>query len=147
MTAKEFLRSIRTDELELKMLGERIEQTRKEAEGIRAMQLSDMPKGGLSKDAADLISEVLDLQTIYFRKAQATVRKRKQASLIMSLMDSTEQQSVLNSRYLSCKSWDEIIEDMHFDRSWVYRLHGAALQAFAKIYDEKEQATKSDVKT
>ena len=144
MTAKEFLRSIRSDELELKILGERIEQARQEAEGIRAMQLSDMPKGGLSKDAADLISEVLDLQTIYFRKAQATVRKRKQASLIMSLMDSTEQQSVLNSRYLSCKSWDEIIEDMHFDRSWVYRLHGAALQAFSKIYDEKEQATKND---
>lgn len=144
MTAKEFLRSIRTDELELKMLGERIEQARQEAEGIRAMQLSDMPKGGKGMDVVDLLAEVMDLQTLYFHKVQAILRKRKQASLIMSLMDSTEQQSVLNSRYLSCKSWDEIIEDMHFDRSWVYRLHGAALQSFAKIYDREQQATKSD---
>ena len=144
MTAKEFLRSIRTDELELKMLGERIEQARQEAEGIRAMQLSDMPKGGKGMDVVDLLAEVMDLQTLYFHKVQAILRKRKQASLIMSLMDSTEQQSVLNSRYLSCKSWDEIIEDMHFDRSWVYRLHGAALQSFAKIYDREQQATKRD---
>ena len=144
MTAKEFLRSIRSDELELKILGERIEQARQEAEGIRAMQLSDMPKGGKGMDVIDLLAEVMDLQTLYFHKVQAILRKRKQASLILSMMDSTEQQSVLNSRYLSCKSWDEIIEDMHFDRSWVYRLHGAALQSFAKIYDREQQATKSD---
>ena len=144
MTAKEFLRSIRSDELELKILGERIEQARQEAEGIRAMQLSDMPKGGKGMDVIDLLAEVMDLQTLYFHKVQAVLRKRKQASLILSMMDSTEQQSVLNSRYLSCKSWDEIIEDMHFDRSWVYRLHGAALQSFAKIYDREQQATKSD---
>ena len=69
MTAKEFLWSIRSDDLELKTLGEQIKHTRQEAEGVRAMQLSDMPKGGKGVDAAALLAEVVDLQTIYFEKA------------------------------------------------------------------------------
>lgn len=114
MTAKDFLWSIRSEDLELKTLGEQIKHTRQEAEGVRAMQLSDMPKGGKGVDVAALLAEVVDLQTIYFEKARAIVRKRKLATDIIMTMDSVEQKSVLSLRYLCGKSWDDIVDIMHY---------------------------------
>lgn len=146
MTAKEFLWSIRSEDLELKTLGEQIKHTRQEAEGVRAMQLSDMPKGGKGVDVAALLAEVVDLQTIYFEKARAIVRKRKLATDIIMTMDSVEQKSVLSLRYLCGKSWDDIVDIMHYAYSGVYKLHGAALQEFAKKYDSCERVELSGVK-
>ena len=106
---------------------------------MRAMQLSDMPKGGKGVDAAALLAEVVDLQTIYFEKAREIVRKRKLATDIIMAMDSVEQKSVLSLRYLCGKSWDDIVDTMHYAYSGVYKLHGAALQEFAKKYDSCER--------
>ena len=139
MTAKEFLWAIRKSDLELTALGEQITKMRMEAEGIRAMQLSDMPKGGCGKDAAELIAEAADLQSVYYEKASELVRRQQLATELIMRMGNAEQKSVLGLRYLCSKSWDDIVDIMHYAYSGIYKLHGAELQEFAKIYERCER--------
>ena len=79
MTAKEFLRSLRKMTLEIEALREEIILLRQEAEGIKAMTLSDMPKGGQPKDAAEIIAEVADLQRTRYERTLERMEKREQA--------------------------------------------------------------------
>lgn len=144
MTAKEYLKDIRKLDLEIQTLQEQISLLRKNAEGLRAMELSDMPKGGKGKDLSDYVAEIADLQMVCVQHVSELIMKKQEAIERIMSIDGSELRNVLLLRYIQCKSWDEIIEDMHFDRSWVYRLHGAALQSFAKSYDREQQATKSD---
>ena len=44
-------------------------------------------------------------------------------------MDSMECRTILEMRYLSFMEWDEIISRMGYSRSYVFRLHGEALNA------------------
>ena len=47
----------------------------------------------------------------------------------ISRMDSMECRTILEMRYLSFMEWDEIISRMGYSRSYVFRLHGEALNA------------------
>ena len=42
--------------------------------------------------------------------------------------------SILFSRYVLCKTWEKVAEDVPCDVRHVYRLHGDALKAFEDLY-------------
>ena len=135
MTAKEFLRSVRASEIEVSALVAQITKLRQDAQKVGSMRLSDMPKGGQAKESDDIIAELVDLQGVYSDKMLGLLRKQKRAVQMIAKMGAVEQQAILSYRYICAMSWDEITARMNYDRSWVYRLHGIALQNFAKIYD------------
>ena len=60
-------------------------------------------------------------------------------------MENNDYRRLLRDRYIVGKSWEQIAVDHRFDISWVYKLHGRALQEFERIYPDKfgEQAIKS----
>ena len=133
MTAKEFLRSLRKMALEIDALQAEIVLMRQEAEGIKAMTLSDMPKGGQMKDAADIIAEVADLQRSRYALTLERMEKREQAMLAITKMEDGEQRAVLIMRYILGKSWDDIAEEMHYSMRGIFKLHGQALQEFEQV--------------
>lgn len=133
MTAKEFLRSIRKMTLEIDALGEEITQLRHEAEGIRAMTLSDMPKGGQPKDAAEIIAEVCDLQRTRYALVLERLAKREEAMVVITQIADGEERTVLMMRYILGKSWDEIVDETHYAYSSVFKLHGEALRSFERV--------------
>lgn len=140
MTAKEFLRSLRKMTLEIEALREEIILLRQEAEGIKAMTLSDMPKGGQPKDAAEIIAEVADLQRTRYERTLERMEKREQAMVVITRMEDGEQRAVLVMRYVLGKSWDDIVDEMHYSFATVFRLHGAALQSFEQhMQDESKR--------
>ena len=57
--------------------------------------------------------------------------------MIAQLINS-EYRELLYKRYLESKSWEDIIYEMGYERSWVYRLHRKALDGIQKYVDEKE---------
>lgn len=130
MTAKETLNEIRKMGLEIDALADQIIVLRQEAEGIKAMELSDMPKGGKARDSADIIAEVVDLQQRRFELQLAHIKRREQALCTIAFIDNSEYRTLLMLRYILCKSWDDIVDEMKCSYATVFRLHGAALQAF-----------------
>ena len=140
MTAKEFLRNLRKTEIEIRALRMQIEKLRSEAEGVKAMTISDMPKGGQPKDAAEIIAEVADLQRTRYERTLERMEKREQAMVVITRMEDGEQRAVLVMRYVLGKSWDDIVDEMHYSFATVFRLHGAALQSFEQhMQDESKR--------
>lgn len=131
MTAKEFLRNLRKTEIEIRALRMQIEKLRSEAEGVKAMTLSDMPKGGHGRDAADIIAEIADLQAVCAAKLGALVRDRHNAMTVIMRIERTELRTVLTLYYCDSLSWDEVAEETGYSVRQVLRLHGEALVEFA----------------
>lgn len=133
MTAKEFLRSLRKMTLEIDALREEVVLLRQEAEGVKAMTLSDMPKGGQPKDAAEIIAEVADLQRTRYTLTLERMKKREQAMVVITRMEDGDQRAVLVMRYILGQSWDDIADEMHYSMRGIFKLHGQALQEFEQV--------------
>ncbi len=133
MTAKEQLNEIRYMGLEIDVLQEEVMRLRQEAEGIKAMALSDMPKGGQPKDAAAIIAEVADLQRIRYALTLERMEKREQAMVVITRMEDGDQRAVLIMRYILGKSWNDIADEMHYSMRGIFKIHGQALQEFEQV--------------
>ena len=59
----------------------------------------------------------------------ALKRVMKGIASAISRVDSMECRTILEMRYLSFMEWDEIISRMGYSRSYVFHLHGEALNA------------------
>ena len=133
MTAKEQLSGLRRMSHEISTMQDYIAMLRQEAEGVGAMRLSDMPKGGISKDMSDTIAKIVDLQNDSYKLILNRLEKREQAMLIIAQIEKTELRTVLIRRYIIGEDWNDIATAMHYELAQVFRLHGEALRAYAEI--------------
>lgn len=133
MTAKDYLKDIRKLDLEIQTLQEQISLLRKNAEGLRAMELSDMPKGGKGKDLSDYVAEIADLQMVCVQHVSALIMKKQEAIERIMSIDGSELRNVLLLRYIQCKEWDEIADKLQYNLRTIFRLHGEALKEFGDV--------------
>lgn len=139
MTAKEYLNEIRKADLELAALAAKVAQLREQAQGVRAMQLSDMPKGGQSRGADDCVAELVDLQNAMSKRGVEIYKRQSEALQMIMQMPVMEQRAVLLHRYFCKMSWEDIAESMHYSLRGIHKLHGAALQSFGLVFDEDDK--------
>lgn len=133
MTAKDYLKDIRKLDLEIQTLQEQISLLRKNAEGLRAMELSDMPKGGKGKDLSDYVAEIADLQTVCVQHVSELIMKKQEAIERIMSIDGSELRNVLLLRYIKCLEWDEIADRLQYNLRTIFRLHGEALKEFGEV--------------
>ena len=133
MTAKDYLKDIRKLDLEIQTLQEQISLLRKNAEGLRAMELSDMPKGGKGKDLSDYVAEIADLQMVCVQHVSELIMKKQEAIERIMSIDGSELRNVLLLRYIQCKEWDEIADMLQYNLRTIFRLHGEALKEFGDV--------------
>lgn len=133
MTAKDYLKDIRKLDLEIQTLQEQISLLRKNAEGLRAMELSDMPKGGRGKDLSDYVAEIADLQMVCVQHVSELIMKKQEAIERIMGIDGSELRNVLLLRYIQCKEWDEIADKLQYNLRTIFRLHGEALKEFGDV--------------
>ena len=133
MTAKDYLKDIRKLDLEIQTLQEQISLLRKNAEGLRAMELSDMPKGGKGKDLSDYVAEITDLQMVCVQHVSELIMKKQEAIERIMGIDGSELRNVLLLRYIQCLEWDEIADRLQYNLRTIFRLHGEALKEFGEV--------------
>lgn len=136
MTAENLLRDLRHLAKEVRTLQEQVYIYRQAADGLKAMQLSDMPKAkGAGPDTADAIAKLVDTEKLCIEKILELTIAQNEATKIINCMGNSEHRNILDLRYIVGKSWDDIAVDMDMSLRNVHYLHGQAKRAFIKTYN------------
>lgn len=139
MTAKEYLNQIRKLEAQIRMYDEGIRKAREELVTLRSPWPDGQPHG--SGDKSDPVGEqAAKLADILMRLEEEQLKTRtklwlRRMEIIEQIgkMDDGILVSVLFSRYVDCKAWEQIAVDMGYSYRHIVRLHGEALAKFKKI--------------
>ena len=134
MGIKEYLNELRNYDAEIDLLNSQIAKLRADAEGLRSVEISDMPKGGSGHDMSDAVAELVDLQYICAAKVDELSRRKRKVMSAMQI-EQSEQRMVLIRRYFNGEEWCDIADAMNYDVRTVYRMNGQALKSMSAIME------------
>lgn len=137
MTAKEYLSQARhlDDRINTKL--QQISQLNNLATNVTAA-MTGMPRSASQPTSrmANAVDKIVDLQAEINADIDTLVDlKRAIADLIRSVPN-TDQQTVLEKRYLCFQSWEQIAVDMAYSLHYLYKVHASALDYCDSILKE-----------
>lgn len=94
--------------------------------------LDDMPKNpnrNISK-MADALAKALIIENEIIELKEELRLKNIEAIRVIESIKVMEYQNILLKRYFEKKDWNQIIEEMHYSRSGIFKLHSKALESF-----------------
>ena len=139
MTAKQYLEQIRNYEWRIGRINEEIERLESIATNT-SPTLTGMPHNPspTTSRMADAVCAIIDKQTELREELTKLDTLRKEAAAMIAQLERPDERDVLYKRYMESKTWEDIICEMRYERSWVYRIHKKALNNLQKHVDEKE---------
>lgn len=130
MDAKTFFRAIRLERREIRILNEK----------IYAREMDLLPSG-IRYDKDQIQTSIEDTMTAKMAELGDYELKRKellrtlttrqaQAIEIVSHIPDTKQRQVMEIYYFDTNNptWDDVADEMGYDRRWILRIHGNALE-------------------
>lgn len=129
MTAKEYLQQAFDADRRIKSKERQIEILKSHAE-YSTPQFDCMPHGSASCSSALETSalKIVELKNELAKQIDNYLAVRRKVSDVIKAVNNSEYEAVLEMRYLSFMGWKEIMSVMGYSRSYVYELHGRALQ-------------------
>ena len=127
MTAKEFLRQARDIDRRIDHAAERVERLRARLEAGRMSRITGMPRGGGS-DWTETADRLIELEQAVNARVRDMCRIKRQAIAAIDAVEDARYRELLELYYIDGKTWEQVAERMGYDRRWVTRLHGMALQ-------------------
>ena len=92
--------------------------------------LSDMPRGS-SRNVhrlEDIISSIIDLETEIDDEIDRFIDMKREYIQIIREIRNPVFQLVMEQRYLCCRTWEKISEELDYELRSLHRLHGEALK-------------------
>ncbi|QGT99521.1 hypothetical protein SYNTR_0928 [Candidatus Syntrophocurvum alkaliphilum] len=142
MKAKEYLsQGIWLDQIIDSKL-EQLESLKSLATKVTATFTHTKVSGGndVRSPAENAIVKVIDLENEINADIDRLVDLKREILETINKVNDLNYRLLLEMRYISGKSWEEISADLGYERSWVFRVHGKAL----KVIEQKLKATKSN---
>ena len=138
MTAKEYFEQALT-------LNKRINSKLDHLSTLREMTtkasitLSDMPRSSSRNmcQMQDIISKIVDLENEINGDIDRFVDMKREYMRIIGEIRNPVFQLVMEQRYLCCRTWEKISEELGYDLRWLHRLHGRALQEAEEVLKQK----------
>ena len=97
--------------------------------------ISDMPRtpsNGKSR-IEDTILKIIDLQDDINRDIDSLVDLKREISVTIKKVENPIYQTLLENRYLSFQTWEEIAVGMRYSIQQVYRIRDSALKEVARV--------------
>ena len=146
MTAKEYLQQIYHFHRKVKRLQARRDQLRADLYSIGS------PSGKMDADKVQtsmsgdtmlrLIAKVDEIERDIVYEIDQMVDARERIAGEIERVSNEHYRDILHKRYIEFKRWVDIADEMHMEISWVFRLHGRALQDFeANVMNKQYQAS------
>lgn len=132
MTAKEYLKQIRSIALTVKRIQSDLEQLKTDAESV-SINLDGMPKATGNNDRlVRLAIKMSEYNNMLQEELTTLLDERVKADKIIKTLP-LKQQTVLIEYYFHVKTWEQIAEEMEISLRHCHRLHGNALYNFDKV--------------
>ena len=143
MTPKEWMQNVRQLMMLLRAKSESLQNIRDVAERITGVTSGIRVQGGdPSYSRVEQGAIVLaDMYDDAIEELDSFIRGINRAKKAINEVEDARYRAVLELRYIACKTWEEIAEAMHYDVSWVGRLHGSALVALGKTEAYRQVVT------
>lgn len=81
----------------------------------------------------EIIVKLMDLEHGVNDDIDELIRVKAEIMETINQVEDINQQIILEKRYISCKTWEDIARETGYDRSTVYRNHGKALKEIEEI--------------
>lgn len=91
---------------------------------------------------ADTIDNIIALENEINDDIDHLVDLKRDVMKTLNKVQDTNCLMLLEHRYLSFKSWEEIAAEMHYGSRWVHILHSKGLAAVEKILGKNKECTK-----
>ena len=133
MTAKEYLKQIRSIALTVKRIQNELERLRADAASA-SINLDGMPHAtsGNSDRLARLAIKMAEYNTELQDELNALLDEKAKAIKMIKTLP-PKQQTILVEYYIHVKTWEQIAEEMDISVRHCHRLHGNALYNFDKV--------------
>lgn len=92
------------------------------------------------------IVKVIDLENEINDDIDKLVDLKREITQIINLIENSKYKVLMELRYLSFKTWEEIADELQYDLRWVYKLHGKALLKAEKHLNKNSIFYKEDIK-
>lgn len=125
---KQYLNRYKNTVLKYRSLLEQESAIRVEIEGAKAIEYSDMPKGGHQTDLSDAmvrlerVLEKIEKKKVEMLNIRISIEER-----ITDLEDGI-QSRILYLRYIQFKGWEDICVEINYSWKQTHRLHSLALK-------------------
>lgn len=137
-SVKEYLQQIRRNEEQIRRLEETIATIHSEMSGLRSPRF-DTDRVQTSGNDDRLLLLLARCESVEARLQEDRAERITTNGIIIQQigqLPNHNHSEVLYLRYVKYLKWDDIAERMHFNRRWVERLHGAALQEFSRLHSD-----------
>ncbi len=84
----------------------------------------------------DTLCKIVDMERELDRDIDALVDLKRDITQLIKAVGNPQYQLILEMRYLTYKSWQEIVEILELDDRYVYKLHGLAIKEFEKVFQQ-----------
>lgn len=140
MTAKEYLQQVHKMDRQIDSKIEMLTELNALATKCTAI-LTGMPHNpsGSKSQMADTVDKIVDLQDEINADISRMVEVKAEVIRVIGCVQDINCRILLEKRYLSYKTWEQIANDMNFGLRYVHILHKKALAAVAPFV-EKEGA-------
>ena len=139
MNVKEYLEQVKYLDMRINSKVEQL-STLNDLATKCTVTLSDMPRNpnkGIS-NMEDTIVKIIDLQEEINRDIDQLVDLKREIMVVIKKISNVEYQTILENRYLSFMSWEQIAVEMKYSIQQIYRLRDRAHKVVEKIvFDEK----------
>ena len=97
--------------------------------------LSDMPRSSSPNlyQMQDIISKIIDLEREINRDIDRFVDMKREYMWIINEIRNPVFQLVMEQRYLCCRTWEKISEELGYEMRSLHRLHGEALKVAERL--------------
>ena len=133
MTPKEYLE-------QAVYLDQRVNSKLTQVENLRSLatKVTTVYSDSLHSPAPDCqrlektIAKIIDLENDINRDIDRLVDLKKEITETINEISDLRQRTILEMRYLSFRTWEQIAVALSLDLSWVHRLHGRALKKISE---------------
>ena len=134
MTAKEYLRQIRSIEMMLRSLEEEIMTLETRACKVTSSWQSDPVQTTSSGDGmTNVVIKIIEKKKDYENMWDKLINKRTECENLLRKLDNPLHYTILFEYYIKGKNWEQVSESIHFSTSYVKSQHGWALLEFEKL--------------
>lgn len=137
MTAKEFLKTLRTLNMQVRALQATHNQLKSDVRTLKAVDYSkDRVDGGHGADMGDLVARCIDTEQELKDEIRTLLRMKSTAFTLIKQIDDPVSKTVILLRYVNNRPWALIQKNMNYSEARMYALHRKALKDFTEVFED-----------